>query len=136
MEETMFAEKSTPEDWVKRGDEMMGRCLYEVAAKCYRMGDNETKEKIAQAHNQALKASRMKDNPKKMKEEFVFAAEKFLESGHDNKAALCLQNAREYELAATVFEKCGLVCSLHAQYVINFFNTAGWYISQDVAMSK
>ncbi|XP_071113489.1 TPR and ankyrin repeat-containing protein 1-like isoform X1 [Haliotis cracherodii] len=109
MEETMFAEKSTPEDWVKRGDEMMGRCLYEVAAKCYRMGDNETKEKIAQAHNQALKASRMKDNPKKMKEEFVFAAEKFLESGHDNKAALCLQNAREYELAATVFEKCGLL---------------------------
>ncbi|XP_067665651.1 TPR and ankyrin repeat-containing protein 1-like [Haliotis asinina] len=107
MEETMFAEKSTSEDWVKRGDEMMSRCLYEVAAKCYRMGDNETKEKIARAHNQALKASRMKDNPKRMKDEFVYAAEKFLESGNDNKAALCLQNAREYELAAALFEKCG-----------------------------
>ncbi len=109
MKDTMFAEKSTPEDWVKRGDEMMGRCLYEVAAKCYKMGLHENKEKIALAHNQALKASRMKDNPKKMREEFVFAAEKFMESEHDNKAALCLTNAKEYEIAALVFEKCGMV---------------------------
>ncbi|XP_041360663.1 TPR and ankyrin repeat-containing protein 1-like [Gigantopelta aegis] len=116
LDSTIFAEKSSPADWEKRGDEIMKRFLYDVAAKCYKMAGSETKEKIANAHNQALKASRMKDNPRKMREEYMFAARTFLECNILTKAALCLQNAHEYELAAQVFEKGGQLLQAARMY--------------------
>ncbi|XP_067665654.1 uncharacterized protein [Haliotis asinina] len=101
----VFAMKSSPEDWVKRGDEMMNQSLYEVAVNCYRMGEDENKEQIAIAHCQAQGALKLKDNPRKMREEFVCAAHKFLHCGEVMKAATCLQNAREFELAAKLFQR-------------------------------
>ena len=103
----IFAEKSNPEDWIKRGDEIMKKYLYNVAAKCYKMGGDLLKEKLALAHCQALAASKMKDNPHQMKNEFIYAAEKFLETNHDIKAAQCLQNAQEYNMAAELFKNSG-----------------------------
>ncbi|XP_046565525.1 TPR and ankyrin repeat-containing protein 1-like isoform X2 [Haliotis rubra] len=101
----VFAMKSAPEDWVKRGDEMMSQALYEVAACCYRMGGDDNKEQLALAHCQAQGALKLKDTPRKMREEFVCAAHKFLHCGDVIKAATCLQNAREFELAAKLFQK-------------------------------
>ncbi|XP_048257654.1 uncharacterized protein LOC124143780 isoform X2 [Haliotis rufescens] len=101
----VFAMKSSPEDWVRRGDEMMSQTLYEVAVNCYRMGGDENKEQLAVAHCQAQGALKLKDTPRKMREEFVFAAHKFLHCGEVMKAATCLQNAREFELAAKLFQK-------------------------------
>ncbi|XP_061181485.1 TPR and ankyrin repeat-containing protein 1-like [Saccostrea echinata] len=101
----MFAEESTSEEWLKRGEEFMKHSLYEVAAKCFNRGKDFHMEKIAQAHQSALVASRMKDNPAKMREAFLRAAEKFLECELPNKAVICLQNSREKELVAHLYEK-------------------------------
>ncbi|XP_062597185.1 TPR and ankyrin repeat-containing protein 1-like [Saccostrea cucullata] len=101
----MFAEESTLEEWLKRGEEFMKHSLYEVAAKCFNRGKDFHMEKIAQAHQSALVASRMKENPSKMREAFLRAAEKFLECELPNKAVICLQNSREKELVAHLYEK-------------------------------
>ncbi|XP_063448737.1 TPR and ankyrin repeat-containing protein 1-like isoform X2 [Mytilus trossulus] len=103
----MFAEESTPEEWLKRAQDFMKHNLYEVAAKCYRQGGEPLKEKVAMSHQSALKASRIKDNPAKMREEFMLAAEQYLEVNHPGYAAKCLQNARERELLAHLYEKMG-----------------------------
>ena len=52
---------------------------------------------------------RMKDNPSKMREAFLLAAEKFLECELPNKAVICLQNSREKELVAHLYEKTNQV---------------------------
>ncbi|KAL3888661.1 hypothetical protein ACJMK2_001026 [Sinanodonta woodiana] len=105
LSDTMFAETSSPADWIRRGDDFMKHALYEVAAKCFGMAGEPLKQKVALAHQRALVASRMKDNPRAMCEEFMKAAELYLECDRPAKAALCLQNARERELAAQLFEK-------------------------------
>ncbi|XP_060067394.1 TPR and ankyrin repeat-containing protein 1-like [Ylistrum balloti] len=103
----MFAEESSPEDWIRRGDDFMKHALYEVAAKCYIRGGNRHLHKVAQAHQQALKASRTKDSHQRMRDEFLFAAEMFLDCDMAQQAAKCLQNARERELVAHLFKKIG-----------------------------
>ncbi|XP_041361943.1 TPR and ankyrin repeat-containing protein 1-like [Gigantopelta aegis] len=88
-EESVFAETSSAADWEKRGDDIMKRCLYDVAAKCYKMAGHERKEKIATASSG-----------------YGFEIT-FLECDMLTEAALCLRNVKEYELAAQVFEKSG-----------------------------
>lgn len=57
---------------------------------------------------------RMKKTPGKMKEAFLQAAAQFLECEQLNKAVICLQNSREKELVAPLFEKMNQVmCTLH-----------------------
>lgn len=51
----------------------------------------------------------MKDTPAKMKEAFLLAAEQFLECEQPNKAVICLQNSRERELVAHLYEKMNQV---------------------------
>ena len=53
----MFAEKSSEADWVKRGEDFMKHSLYSVAAKCFGMGGDLNKQKVAIAHGQALVVS-------------------------------------------------------------------------------
>ena len=48
-----------------------------------------------------------------MREEFLHAAELYLDCQKPGKAAVCLQNAREKELSAQLFEKLGQVCRQH-----------------------
>ncbi|KAL8569952.1 hypothetical protein ACOMHN_056384 [Nucella lapillus] len=118
----IFAEKSSPEEWEKRGDEIMHRSLYDVAAKCYSMAGARHKQSIAVAHQRALRASQMRAQPRQMRDEFLKAAVLFLECHREllkssstlalrynlvMKAGRCLQNARENHLAALVFEKNG-----------------------------
>ena len=120
----MFVEKSSPEEWEKRGDEIMQCSLYDVAAKCYAMAGATHKQNITIAHQRALKASYLRAQPRQMREAFLKAAILFLECHKDlapssstlglrfnlvTKAGRCLQNARENHLAAMVFEKNGQV---------------------------
>ncbi|XP_046368823.1 TPR and ankyrin repeat-containing protein 1-like [Haliotis rufescens] len=105
-----FAEESTPEDWVSQGDTFMVRRLYDDAAKCYRIAGDIQKEKSSMAHSRAMKAVGLKDNPRAMKNDYITAAEEFIDCDLgpevDKKAALCLQYAKEYELAGMAYEKC------------------------------
>jgi hypothetical protein len=105
----MFAEESTPQEWLKRAQDFMKHNLYEVAAKCYLQGKEPYMERVAMSHQRALKASRIKDNPPKMREEFLLAAKQYLEVELPGQAAKCLQNARERELLAHLYEKMGQV---------------------------
>ena len=120
----MFAERSSPEEWERRGDEIMLRSLYDVAAKCYAMAGATHKHSIAVAHQRALKASHLRAQPRQMRDAFLKAAILFLECHRQLalsaatlalrfslvvKAGRCLQNARENHLAAVVFEKNGQV---------------------------
>lgn len=52
---------------------------------------------------------RIKDTPAKMKEAFLLAAEQFLECEQPHKAVICLQNSREKELVAHLYEKMNQV---------------------------
>ena len=124
VSQSMFAEKSSPEEWEKRGDEIMQRSLYDVAAKCYAMAGATHKQNIAIAHQRVLKASRVDGQPRQLQDDFLKAAILFLEWHRElvpssstlalrynlvMKAGRCLQNARENHLAAMVFEKNGQV---------------------------
>ncbi|KAL3888631.1 hypothetical protein ACJMK2_000996 [Sinanodonta woodiana] len=105
--EKAFAEKSSPADWIQRGEYFMKNALYEVAAKCFGMAGEPLKQKVALAHQRAHVASQLKDNPQAMCEEFMKAAEMYLECDRPANAARCLYNAKERELAAQIFEKLG-----------------------------
>ena len=52
-----------------------------------------------------------------MREAYFFAAELYLACDHKVEAAACLQNAREYLLAAQVWEKAGQVTVLFSPVV-------------------
>ena len=59
------------------------------------------------AHDGALKARKLKEKPNRMREEFLFVAERFLKIGRGHEAAVCLQNAKEEVLAAGLMAKLG-----------------------------
>ncbi|CAH1801861.1 unnamed protein product [Owenia fusiformis] len=105
LNEAIFAHTSTQEEWLKRGDYYMSHKLYEVAAKCYRKGNSSEKEMLAMAHHKAIQAEQLRNNPKKMREEFLLAAESFLKCELALEAAKCLYNAKEFLMGARLFEK-------------------------------
>ncbi len=59
------------------------------------------------AHDEAVKARKLKDKPARMREEFLFVAERFLSIGRAQEAAVCLQNAKEELMAAHLMAKLG-----------------------------
>ncbi|XP_062576553.1 TPR and ankyrin repeat-containing protein 1-like [Saccostrea cucullata] len=101
----MFAEESSIGDWLNRGDEFMKKSLYDVAAKCFRLGGDPTMEKIAKSHQKALIASRMQGNSAQIKETFLSAAHDFLECEVPSMAGRCLEFAKEFSSAAKLYEK-------------------------------
>ncbi|XP_072047467.1 TPR and ankyrin repeat-containing protein 1-like [Amphiura filiformis] len=108
--DAMFAEKSSPEDWGKRGDDFYKLENWPVAAQCYKRAGLVKKELKAEAHHHAVKAERLRDQPSRMKEEFLAAALAFLQCGDFGSLSLgarCLFNAKEYLLSAQLFEKAG-----------------------------
>ena len=109
LTDKVFAERSSPEEWRKRGDEFYKLGLYRVAAKCYYKSGDTLKEKMSLAQQKALDAAQLRHNPRKLRDEFLYAAEDFLECGLTAEAAKCLNNAREFLLAAQLYEKMGKV---------------------------
>ncbi|XP_013405370.1 TPR and ankyrin repeat-containing protein 1 [Lingula anatina] len=105
LSSAMFACTSTAEEWVKRGDYFYNHKLYQVAAKCYRRGGEEVLERMSLAQARALSAERLRENPHKLKQEFLLASEEFLQCSMPSEAAKCLYNAKEFLLAARLFEK-------------------------------
>ncbi|KAH3807147.1 hypothetical protein DPMN_135480, partial [Dreissena polymorpha] len=104
---SVFAVQSSPEDWRRRGREMMRHKMYAEASKCFRFSGDIKFEKMTQAHIRSRMAFDHKDNPNKMHLEFLCAAELYLECNKRIHAARCLQNANELKLAAQLFEQTG-----------------------------
>lgn len=104
-EEMIFAEGSTQEMWLRRGDDFSRRSLFEIAAKCYHRGGYVQQEKTALANHQALTAQRCPDLHKK-KEHFLQAAQLYIDCDQHIKAAKCLGHAKEKLFSTELFEKC------------------------------
>ena len=104
--EGMFAQKSGKEDWKKQGIFFYGKGLWKVASKCFFIAGEKIWMKKCNAHEQADKAATLRSEPRKLRLEFVKAADLFLECGMKDEAEKCLYNARERILLAKLHEKC------------------------------
>ncbi|KAL9971729.1 hypothetical protein ACROYT_G017932 [Oculina patagonica] len=105
---SMFAAKSTPEEWRKGGMRFYKHRLWVAAIQCFTFaGDNLMLQK-SQAQQQAAEASKFRStNRQQMRDEFLRAAESFLKCGMRDEAEICLNNAREWILLAKLYEKSG-----------------------------
>ncbi|CAL1538728.1 unnamed protein product [Lymnaea stagnalis] len=115
-EEIMFTETSSPREWRLAGDNYMKQRLYTIAAKCYRKASQPEKEKLANAYQTALEASRKKTSPREIRDLYLLAGTQFLKCDDLHKAALCFQNSQDYQLAALAFKKNGQLEEAAVQY--------------------
>ena len=105
--ERMFAEKSSKEEWGKQGHFLYGKRLWKVACQCFTVAEDELMKMKCHAQMQAVKASSLRNEPRKLRMEFLKAGELFLLCGMKDEAAICLHNARAWLLLAKLREKCG-----------------------------
>ncbi|WAR27590.1 TRNK1-like protein, partial [Mya arenaria] len=108
LSETVFAGKSSPSDWLKRGEDFMRHSLMRKSSALSVTSLQIVASVSSQKLNiPTLQASRLKDEPRQMRDKFLYAAELYLGCNKPAKAAVCLQNAKEQEMAAELFEKLG-----------------------------
>lgn len=90
-----LAKSSTPEEWCAQAKNLMRNKLFEIAALCYKKGDDSRgmTAALAMAHYQ--------------RDELLRAARCFELAGHTPHAASCLRRAGEYMLAAQAYRKLG-----------------------------
>ncbi|XP_070564881.1 TPR and ankyrin repeat-containing protein 1-like isoform X1 [Ptychodera flava] len=130
LSDGMFATPSTPEEWNKRGDYFYNNKLWKVAAKCYVKGMDKRKAKMSLAHDKAMAAEQLRENPRKLRAKFLAAADEFLQCEAYQPAARCLYNAKEYHLSANLFEKIGKFTNaalLHEKRLKNPLDAARCY---------
>lgn len=108
---SMFAEGSTPSEWKDQGQFFYNKSLWDVAEKCFALGEDEMMVRRCNAQKQAQDALQNRRNPKLMKELFRTAAKQFLECDMPSEAEVCLYNAREKVLLANLYKKMGKVGS-------------------------
>lgn len=76
--------------------------LYGFAADCFKKGGDDKKEKLADAF---IYYEQARQNPKEMRKNFYKSAELFLELGKYTNAGKCLENTKDFRLAAKLYEK-------------------------------
>lgn len=103
--EGLFAHKSGREEWKKQGIFFYSKGFWKVASKCFSIAEEETWLKKCNAHEQAAKASSLTSEPRKLRLEFLKAADLFLQCDMHDEAEKCLYNAREWILLAKLLEK-------------------------------
>ena len=107
LEGIMFAEKSSKEEWGKQGHFLYEKRLWKVACQCFTVAEDELMKMKCHAQMQAVKASSLRNEPRKLRMEFLKACQLFLQCGMKDEAAICLFNARARLLLAKLREKCG-----------------------------
>ena len=100
-----FATRSTPQEWIERGKDLMKRELYERAAECFKNAGDDNREKIAYAYQHYQNARLKQLGSTEMNEELHQAANKFLDVKMNKEAAKCLRNGGQLELATLIYEK-------------------------------
>ena len=116
--QSMFAIVSTPDEWKRQGEYFKKKYLWDLAVVCFNKAGMPELACEAHAYSSVLLGNKHKSEPKKMREHFLSAAISFfkcLQLQQSAKwikmAALCLFNAREYSLAASLFSRIGQVCT-------------------------
>ena len=107
---SMFAVKSTPEEWRKGGMRFYKKRLWVAAIQCFTFAGDMLMLQKSQAQQQAAEAIKFRSsNRQMMRDEFLRAGESFLQCQMYDEAAICLNNAREWILLAKFYEKTGKV---------------------------
>ena len=103
---SMFAAKSTPDEWRKGGLRFYKHRLWGAAIQCFTFAGDDIWLQKSQAQQQAAEATKFRStNRQLMKDEFLRAGESFLKCGMYDEAEICLNNAREWVLLAKLYEK-------------------------------
>ncbi|XP_075916736.1 TPR and ankyrin repeat-containing protein 1-like [Petromyzon marinus] len=116
LDDGVFVRSSTPEEWNAQGDFFFKHRRWKVAAKCYRKGGVAVKEKLALAHDAALRTQSSGWSPGKA-QDYLALAKTYLECGLPHMALKCLQNAKSYPL-------CGRLC----EHLGKVREAVGWYM--------
>ena len=107
---SMFAAKSTPEEWRKGGLRFYKKRLWVAAIQCFTFAGDILMLQKSQAQQQAAEAIKLRfTNRQQMRGEFLHAGESFLKCGMHDEAEICLNNSQEWILLAKLYEKTGKV---------------------------
>ncbi|XP_035671428.1 TPR and ankyrin repeat-containing protein 1-like [Branchiostoma floridae] len=117
LSSNVFVKESTPEEWCQRGEYFYKKERWEIAADFFKKGGDRKKANMALAQHLAHQASQdatITREKHKIRQRFLESADLFLQSGNhvDDRDALvraarCLTNSRDYQLAAQLFERLG-----------------------------
>ena len=107
---SMFAVKSSPEEWRKGGLRFYKKRLWVAAIQCFTFAGDELMFQKSKAQQQAADAMRLRyTNRQQMRDEFLTAAESFLKCDMHDEAEACLNNSGKLKLLAQLYEKTGKV---------------------------
>ena len=107
---SMFAAKSTPEEWRKGGLRFYKKQLWVPAVQCFTLAGDKLMLQKSQAQQQAEEAIKLRyTNRQQMRDEFLKAGESFLKCFMYEEAEICLKNSQEWILLAKLYEKTGKV---------------------------
>ena len=107
--ENMFSKESSVEEWEKQGAFFYNKKLWKVAEKCFTISGNVEMSQRCKAYVQADYARSLHSEPRRLKDEFLRAADQFLQCNMIQEARVCLYNARERTLYASLLQKLGEV---------------------------
>ena len=108
--ENMFSKESSVEEWEKQGTFFYSRKLWKFAENCFTISGNVKMSQRCKAFAQAEYARSLHGEPPRLKTEFLRAADQFLQCNMIQEAGVCLVNAREPILYASLLQKLGKVC--------------------------
>ena len=107
---SMFAAKSTPEEWRKGGLRFYKEQLWVPAIQCFTFAGDKSMLQKSQAQQQAAEAIKLRyTNRQQMRDEFLRAGESFLKCEMHEEAQICLNNSQEWILLAKLYAKAGKV---------------------------
>lgn len=107
--QNMFSRPSSPEEWEKQGNFFFSKKLWKVAEKCFTICGNGEMSQKCKAYVQADYARTLHSEPRRLKDEFLRAADQFLQCKMILETKVCLYNAREKTLYASFLQKLGEV---------------------------
>ena len=116
----IFAKKSTVADWDQQGSFFYNKRKWNVASKCFSNARNQNMASKCKAYMMADHAQRLHTQPRQRKEEFLRAADQFLQADMIQQAKVCLHNAQEHRLYDSLLERLGKVL-LHIMHIITVF---------------
>ena len=111
--QNMFSRSSSPEEWEKQGNFFFSKKLWKVAEKCFTICGNGEMSQKCKAYVQADYARTLHSEPRRLKDEFLRAADQFLQCKMILETEVCLYNARERTLYASLLQKLGEVGVSH-----------------------
>ncbi|XP_022794976.1 TPR and ankyrin repeat-containing protein 1-like [Stylophora pistillata] len=129
--QSMFSKPSSPEEWEKQGQFFFSKKLWKVAKKCFTICGNGGMSQKCEAYVQADYARTLHSEPRRLKDEFLRAADQFLQCKMIPETKVCLYNARERALYASLLQKLG-----EEKDAIKWFEKAGSFVEASQCLEK